>query len=341
MANPGRLGKRDAQEVTLSHPLRQSDQALSGLISGVVSFAPAPTKPLIMPMSAPTLLIAAAAFALVLSFALNQGCTCAVRAARELVVERRTRLMLGFAVAVGAAGLVWLGLAWSGVAGVTRAGELPIDWPLFVGAALLGPGAVINNACMLATIARIGDGEVRFLALPAGLAIGFAAAGRLRFPTHPPASINPLMRISEVGLLMTALGVSGATLFAVAPGWSYADVVQHGVAPVGMMGLVSGPAGALAGAALVAGVGLAGLRTRRFRFQRTGPAILLRSIAGGAVMAVGAAMVPVGNDTMLLAAPPAATLSGAVGNLVMTGTVVGLLLVARHGWPALRRLRDR
>ena len=52
-------------------------------------------------------------------------------------------------------------------------------------------------------------------------------------------------------------------------------------------------------------------------------------------------MVPGGNDAVLLAALPAATLSGLIGYLTMTATVVGLLLGARHGWPAVRRLRRR
>lgn len=323
-------------------------------------------------MSPPVFLFATAACALVMGFALNQGSTCAVRAAQELVLERRTRLMLGFAVAVGVAGLVWLGLAWFGVMGVTLAGERPIHWPLFVGAALLGTGALINDACLLGTIARIGDGEVRFLALPAGLATGFAAAVQLRLPVPPAATVNPLGHLSEVGLVvalifilviiaawlwlheggdrsdgrrwsvglaMTVLGVSGATLFALAPGWNYADLVRQGVDPVRMTGLMSRSAGVLAAAALLAGAVLAGLRTRRFRLQKPSPGTLLRSVAGGAVMAVGATLVPGGNDTLLLAALPAATLSGLVGYLVMTATVVGLLLLARHGGPALLRLR--
>lgn len=377
MANPAPFGKPQPP----GHPTFVRNDICGNLamlypcrMSGTVSFARVRANHLVMPMSSPALLIATTACALVMGFALNQGSTCAVSAARELVLERRSRLTIGFAIAVSAAGLVWLGLTWFGVADVALAGELPIRWPLFVGAGLLGLGAVINDGCLLGTIARIGDGEVRFLALPVGLAIGFAGTGQLPLPVTPPAATNPLAHVSEVGLVvvlifvlalvggwrwlrrggdqpqgarwsiglaMAVLGVSGAALFALAPGWSYADVVQHGVAPVGMMGVVTGPAGALAGAALLAGAILAGLQTRRFRFQMPRAATLLRSVAGGAVMAAGAAMVPGGNDTVLLAALPAATLSGLVGYLVMTGTVVGLLIAARTGWPAVRRALRR
>ncbi len=295
--------------------------------------------------------------------ALNQGSTCAVTAARELVDHRSPRMTIGFMLAVAAAGLVWLPLAWSGAGQVSLSGGVPIAWSLIVGAMLLGFGAVINDACLLGTLSRIGHGEVRFFALPVGLGIGFALADRL----HPDAGTVPMINLLgrpspasgavliafmvaiAVGAFlmirggdrgdlrrwplwfaMLVLGVSGAALFALAPGWTYADFLRRGVAMEGGMTIMAGAAAVSAALAMVAGAISAGVVGRTFRYRPPRFGGVMRSIAGGAVMAVGATLVPGGNDAVLLAELPALTASGIAGFAVMSGTVLGLLLLLRR-----------
>jgi hypothetical protein len=260
------------------------------------------------------------------------------------------------------AGLVCLPLAWA--AGM-RAGlppEAPLAAPLVAGALLLAIGALVNDACLFGTLARIALGEVRFLAVPVGLALGYAAAAPLtdaaqltpnRFAT-PSAVALPLVigsglmvvggwyALARVGdrfapgrwplrAAMVVLGGAGALLFALTPGWTYADAVHDTVVagPGGPPVALSAPA-LITCAATLAGAVIAGLVAGRFRLQRPRPVPLLRSIAGGALMAAGATFVPGGNDSLLLWAVPGGSVSGLLAYLVMTAVIMLWLLGTRE-----------
>ncbi len=82
-------------------------------------------------------------------------------------------------------------------------------------------------------------------------------------------------------------------------------------------------------ALLCAGAVLAGIQRQAFRYRRASLIAVSRSVAGGAVMAFGAALVPGGNDTLLLASLPAATLGGLVAYGVMSAVVFSLLLIRK------------
>lgn len=327
------------------------------------------------------LVLVAAGSALLMGYALNQGTTCAVTAARQLIDERQARMLIGFGVAVATAGMVWLPLAWFSGGIVHLAPERPVGWGLVLGAGLLGVGAVLNRACLLGSVSRIGDGKMRFLGLPVGLAIGFAMADRV-LPSSPLGLPNSLAPLSFVGIAvlmmfggmlllgwalmrrsgdsgdlihwpgrvsMVVLGVSGALLFAITPGWTVADAVRSGVdalhptglAPVfGMSGpIMAGAPGLIMFGLLCAGAITAGIRRRTFRFRPPGAVAVSRSVGGGAVMAFGASLVPGGNDTLLLADLPAATLNGLVAYLAMSAVVFALLLLRKT--MTTRPLRSR
>lgn len=307
----------------------------------------------------------AAIAAFVVGYALNQGSTCAVLAARQVLEERQPTLLLGFAVAAATAGLVWLPLAWTGITELTP--DRATGPGLIAGAALLGAGAVLNRACLLGSISRIGDGRFSYLGLPVGLFFGFIVsdmAGAEPSPVRP----NMLGHVSEVSALvlvgfgvllwlgwaimrvlgdrkeahrwsarsaMVVLGVAGATLFAAAPGWTLADAVRLAVPQGPMAPMAAGAPGLGMFILLCLGAVVSGLRRRSFVPRRPHPAALLRSISGGAVMAVGASLVPGGNDTLLLAALPGATIGGAAAYGTMTLVVFALLL----GGKVLSRLR--
>ncbi len=310
-----------------------------------------------------SIIILALGCAFVMGYALNQGSTCAVTAAKEWIDYRRARMTIGFAVAVAVAGLVWLPLAWLGGGVVTLSGGVPIGPGLIAGAVLLGLGALINDACLLGTLSRIGHGEVRFLALPLGLALGFTVTDRVVPVTSPVATENALgvpslagavvivafMAVIVVGIramrrggdhgdiqrwslwsAMIVLGLTGAILFALAPGWTYADFVHQGVSFWGGMNAMSGLAAVSAAVAMVLGAVMAGILGRTFGYRAADVPGLLRSVAGGMVMAIGIVLVPGGNDKVLLAELPVLTASGLVGFAVMSATVTGLMWVQRR-----------
>lgn len=300
--------------------------------------------------------------AFVMGYALNQGSTCAVTAAREWIDRCTAQMAIGFAVAVAVAGMTWLSLAWLGWTGALSGGR-PLTGGLIVGAILLGVGALINDACLLGTLSRIGHGELRFLALPPGLALGFLLTDWLvpieaRAPLTNPLStpsvtggivvltfaaavvygVRAMRRCGDRGDVyrwslwsaMVVLGFTGAILFALAPGWTYADFVHRGVSFRSGMMASFGLAAISAAVAMVIGAICAGIVGRTYIQQVLDLTGVTRSVIGGLVMAVGIVLVPGGNDTVLLAELPVLTTSGLVGFGVMSATVTGLLWLQRR-----------
>jgi uncharacterized protein len=307
------------------------------------------------------LTILAVACAFFMGYSINEGSTCAVSAAQELVDQRRATMLTGFAVAIGAAGLICLPVAWIFGSDVHLASDTPVSLALIAGAILLGIGAVINDACLLGTLARIGHGEVRFFALPVGLTAGFFIADRQSWAKAGDAIPNALAQPGPVGFLVVAgfaviviaayrrlgqglmppslrdwplrramlvLGVCGALLFTLTPGWTYADAVRRAVAPGEQMTAI-GFGVVIAALAALAGALASGIRARSFHFQKPTVRTLLRSLIGGTVMAFGGTLIPGGNDSLLLSSVPSATVSGLTAYAIMSLTVPLLLLVLR------------
>jgi len=307
------------------------------------------------------LLIFILACAFLVGMAISASSTCAVAASREILFERRPDMLLGFLIAMGVAGLITLPLHWliGPTAHVTPV--VPISSSLLLGAALIGLGAVVNDACLLGTLARIGQGEVRFLALPFGLALGFAVAERQSALVVGIARPNPHELPSAQGVavvaifaamavwawqrrgkgsrestsagswpraMMLAMGLCGALLFCLAPQWTYSDAI-HAIVRRGGMQMQADARAFAPALALLAGALVSGLLTRAFVFRAPTAITLTRSLAGGAVMALGGTLIPGGNDSLLLAAIPSASLSGITAYAVMSATVM-FVLVARQ-----------
>jgi hypothetical protein len=303
------------------------------------------------------------ALGFVIGFAVGQGSTCAVTAAKEIVHSGRARLLIGFLVAGGVAGMLCLPLAWT--VGM-RAGlppEAAVGGALVTGALLLAAGALVNDACLLGTLARLSQGEVRFLAVPVGLAAGYAFM--VVAPLQPgtlmpnlfgspalPAAMLIIVSAVLAGLgwvalsrggdpgspgrwplrtSMLVLGSAGALLFVLTPGWTYSEAVRQGVQEIASPGMAMAQtlAAILTGLATIAGALTAGLASGSFRLERPATASVLRSIAGGALMAVGAAYVPGGNDHLLLWSVPGGSVSGLVAYLIMSASIL-LAIFAQH-----------
>jgi uncharacterized protein len=299
--------------------------------------------------------------ALLVGYSINQGGTCGVAAARDLVHRRRIDLFAGFAVATGAAGIVCLPAAWVIGTDAHLAGMAPITPALFVGAILLGLGAVLNDACLLGSLWRLGNGELRLLALPVGLGLGFALAGAIPRGIVPALAPNALatpttasmavVTISglifiaamlvlrrygtprtdhwPLGVAMGFLGVVGALLFLMQPAWSYADAVRRGVAPLMAM-MMGGWGGAIAAVLTVVGAAASAIRLRVFRPVWPTLGGLFRSVGGGVLIALGATMIPGGNDTLLLASVPAGSVSGAIAYTIMTFVVIATIALLKY-----------
>jgi len=305
-----------------------------------------------------------------MGYSVNQSGTCAVATAHELLQRRRPRRLAGLLAASAVAALVAASLAWLSQGGAQVASVIDISPWVLAGAVVFGVGALVNDTCLLGSLGRLGNGELRMLALPLGLAVGFAAASAVTpdiaktlrpsilahpstvawlglgawsvvlvaalavaagRPHHqPPAPRWPL------GLSMVVLGASGGALFATAPLWSYAQLIQRSL-PLSMSANMGDPMAMIAVAATVAGALAAAHRRRSWRPRRPTTAGLGRSLLGGALMGLGAALIPGGNDGLVLAAIPALSPGGAVAYVVMTLTIV----IGLWGQARLRGLRGR
>ena len=111
-----------------------------------------------------------------LGYSVNQGGTCAVATAYEIINHRRPRLFISLAAVSAAAGLVAVPLVWFAVGSAMLAGTVDVSGTVLVGAVVFGIGATINDACLLGSLGRLGEGKLRLVVLPAGLAAGFFAA---------------------------------------------------------------------------------------------------------------------------------------------------------------------
>ena len=289
-----------------------------------------------------------AAIAIILAFWLgystNRSGACVVAAAHEIVHRRRARRVTGLTIASLAAGLVAVPLAWSPVGSVLE-GSTDLSITLVIGGAAFGLGALINDACLLGSLGRLGNGESRMLALPLGLTAGFLMTFGLyqpklqSFPSilSTPSTTTAVILVTflvalvllvaflfrsalkEAGtqtamISMVVLGITGGALYALMPAWAYADLILASL-PLDL-DRTRGAAVATVLAA-VAGAIVSAHRKRTWHPRGASPRQLAQTFAGGALMGAGTALIPGGNDSLILAAIPALSLSGIVAYVVM------------------------
>ncbi len=112
-------------------------------------------------------LVIPAVLCLLMGFAMQRGSVCALAAVFEMLHARRSERMSSLAEAV----------LWSlAILGTAEIAGVAVPWPSItsatlltvLGGVLLGVGAVINRACVMGTVARIGSGETAYLWTPVG-----------------------------------------------------------------------------------------------------------------------------------------------------------------------------
>ena len=302
-----------------------------------------------------------------MGYSINQGGTCAVAGAYEILHHRRPRILIGLLAASATAALVSTALVWSGTAGAMFAGTVAVTPVLLLGAVVFGCGALVNDACLLGSLSRLGDGELRLLLLPVGLAGGVAltrrglgevsASGSSLFSTPGPAAITGVAvwglvlvlslavitrqrgRIKDQGqglprgrrwpppLTMVVLGLTGGPLFVTAPAWTFTDLIRDAL-PLAMAMTMPDAIAVLAVAATVCGAIASSLRRRAWRVRRITARGAAMTLVGSALMGAGVATIPGGNDGLVLAAIPALSPGGIAAYLVITVTIfLGLWLI--------------
>ncbi len=289
--------------------------------------------------------------ALGLGALLSRVSLCAVAGVQQAVAARNFAGLERLALAACGAGLSLLILAGLLPGRVWLPSDMHIQAVVIAGGALLGLGAMINGGCYLGSVLYLGTGNLNFLFTLLGLGLGLRGAAAW---SPLPIAVMPELRMAMGYLWVLALGLFalivvvlvrrrrcrgqwlalGAGLvaglvYARHPAWSYGaalealargrSAVTHWRAYLPAAGLFAGAIGA----AVLAG---------RFELQRPMPWRALRCLAGGAIMGWGAALIPGGNDTLLLWAVPGLTLYGTLAFAVMLAVMaLGFTLAGR--WP--------
>jgi toxin CptA len=265
-------------------------------------------------------------------YATQRGGACAVASIVEVVTERRLGRLLALVESslVVAAGLVLL----------NRAGLLPAvprgysaSAMTVAGGVVFGLGAFLNRSCAIGTIARIGSGQVAYVATLVGYFLGCLLMSRwfqpVRLAGEPSLvattwtlpvviGLGVALRLFTGGLsawksgsgrplpytwpphvATTIAAVAFLVVLLTAGGWTYSGALAA---------LARGEtfdatheaslfAALLAGA--VAGGWTSGLRPRKPRVAKVG-----RCFCGGGMMGIGATLIPGGTDGLTLVGMP-------------------------------------
>ena len=141
--------------------------------------------------------------------------------------------------------------------------------------------------------------------------------------------LSSLLRASRWRPTMTMLitGAAGGLAFVMAEPWAWPSLVRR-VSQALSGDAAEFPAPMLVGpVALFAGGFAASFLSGRFRVRWQSSRQLLRSLLGGIIMGTSAALVPGGNDVMLLHALPSLAMSGVVAYAAMFAVLVPALWI--------------
>ncbi|HXV26359.1 MAG TPA: YeeE/YedE thiosulfate transporter family protein [Alphaproteobacteria bacterium] len=282
------------------------------------------------------ILFISAALAGMAGYSAQRASVCSVRAVRDAVERRDLRLLASFAKAAAWAMAFALPLGWA-IHGEIDADLPPLGLAALAGGFLFGLGASLNNGCAISTISHLASGEGAMLMTLLGFASGALAVEETFGADLALAGVSatPLARPSILGLVVlgfawiwallelrhliaggkdertrllafaaVGLGLCSGVLFALQGPWVYtAAIVQTSGFAIGH-GLPPSPALLLLFAAVLAGSMLSALRAGRFRLRWQGTRPWYGHLGGGVMMGGGAALVPGGNDAVLLHALP-------------------------------------
>ena len=305
-------------------------------------------------MFASVAFLLAAICAALMGYAIQRGATCTVAAVAELVEQRSARRLAALAEAA-----LWVagGLAIAVLLGLIPA--LPRSFAVsgwtVAGGMLLGFGAYANGACVFGAIARLGSGDWAYVLTPLGFFAGAVSVGPLfgaAMPVpvavaamHPPLWLVPpfalfaawrIIGLALHGRNFTAkvwapheatilIGITFTIMFVSVGAWTYTDLLMklaHGMG--GQFGWQLGLLAALFGGAILGGWSAGRLSSRLPTM--TG---LARCFAGGLLMGWGSALIPGGNDGLILTGLPLLRPFAWLAILTMAATIAIALLTER------------
>lgn len=292
--------------------------------------------------------------AFALGFALARANSCTVASTRRLVIHRRADWLLGLFVAISWAGMTLLSLAWLSPSSFNFPAALPIGGKLVTGSFVLGIGALLNQGCFLGSVSQLGRGNLRYLLTLVGMGAALRVFDDSDFANRTATGRSPAEALLAVkitwfsciavlvfGIMiiygartfarrptgpmaaLVAVGIFGAAIYILNPGWSYMSLIDRTVHGQ----FLSIWSAEIAVMALFAGSILSSMLRSRFELVWPSPRTAVASLMGGFLLGAGARLIPGGNDTLMLWSIPGLAGYGLVAYLLMIATIAALLIV--------------
>jgi len=314
-----------------------------------------------------SILLASLLPGLILGASAHRAGLCTVKAVSEVLTTRRGWFLLSFAKAA-----LWT-MAILSVAGVFGFAPALRQWPLsgqaLLGGVLFGLGAGANGSCSFSTLTRLADGHLAMLftllGWPAGMILAyhvFPDFHQMPLAASPvpgwliavlvPWMIWELWRIVRrfghegwamlraahwpLSFSVAVIGGANAALLLLSGGWSFTSVLLCATGVVPLAGCQNPLSlGAISAAAMAGMVGSAVLR-RSFRVRRIKPGAALRHGVSGVIMGAGAALIPGGNDGLILFGIPALSPQALLAwPGICLGIAVSLIILRAFGRPLM------
>ncbi len=277
-----------------------------------------------------TFLLAAVCAGL-MGYAIQRGATCTVAAIGEIAEQSSARRLIALAeAALWVAGCLLIA-RWIGFIPTLPGGFAVTVWTV-AGGALLGVGAYINRACVFGAIARLGSGDWSYVLTPIGFFAG-AASMMLTFGTIMPIPVRTetflpdwvaiifalyaVWRISGILRRMRSerrvakhvwapheatliIGITFVIMLLSVGAWAYTDLLSR--LAMGMSDNADWRA--ILFVALLGGATLGGWTAGRLSSRRPTLSGMARCFTGGLLMGWGSALIPGGNDGLILIGMP-------------------------------------
>jgi uncharacterized protein len=163
------------------------------------------------------LVIALLAFGV--GFATQRGSICSILAARQIAETGKATRLVAFVTATLWALVIVVPLSWVNNDSFFLSPSYDISFAALLGGALYGLGTFINGGCMFGTVARIASGNLSFLTVLPGIALGAGLGTAVAFPYL--AFVEAASPLREPGfggfaVLAVAAGLVGVAVVSVA-----------------------------------------------------------------------------------------------------------------------------
>jgi uncharacterized membrane protein YedE/YeeE len=277
---------------------------------------------------------------------------CMVRGVKEAVSGKPV-----FLISILFSGsFVWLAIGIANLMGhpVVPIAQLPTVSTVF-GGLIFGFGAAYNGGCGVSTISRFARGQIMMAATVLGWVVAWLLLSELfvgraggEYVLSPIVHLAVLVILSAVLLIvafksdantrvlwfsMLGIGLMAGLVFIYEPHWTPSGLLKsiglsvwnghdHTWPRVERFYLFVG---------LVLGMVVASVVTKSFQFELASVFRLFKHFMAGVLMGIGAVMAGGGNDSQLLVALPALSLSGLVATLcIVIGIFVGVKMQDRR-----------